>query len=286
MIRVLGIIFLHIAAFGSIFYIYTKKNNKIKWQTILLQVMFLILSQISITGGYHRLWSHRSYEAHPILELFYLFFGTMATQSSVIQWVKEHRTHHRNEEKIGDPYNINEGLWHAHIGWLLKDHNIKTKQEIRKTDVSDLKNRTIFKIQDYYYILLWITISLIIPTLICMLWKDGKNGFFLNFIRIIVVLHMTWCVNSFAHYIGSKPYDKNLKASDNFFVSFITFGEGWHNYHHSNPKDYRCSPANKYNPTEWFINFTKLLGLSKNHKVKNKNINNDKFDLKNYKNIS
>ena len=161
----------------------------------------------------------------------------MATQSSVIQWAREHRTHHRNEERCGDPYNIKKGLWYAHIGWLLQNHDFNTLNEIKKTNISDLNKQKILKIQHDYYILLWILISLIIPTLICMLWNDAFNGFFLNFIRIILVLHFTWSVNSFAHYYGTQHYDKNLHASDNFFVSFITMGEGWHNYHHSNPKD-------------------------------------------------
>ena len=99
---------------------------------------------------------------------------------------------------------------------------------------------------------------------------------------------MTYSVNSFAHYIGDKPYNSKLKACENLLVSIITFGEGWHNYHHSYPKDYRASEKNKFNPTTWFINLTKYFGLSSNHYIKDiKNIpNSERFNLDYYKLLS
>lgn len=271
------IIFLHIFAIGSFFLI-----KKIKWQTILLQIIIFVFAQISITGGYHRLWSHRSYKAHPILEWFYIIFGTIASQSTVLQWARDHRTHHRNEEKSGDPYNINKGLWHAHMGWLLQDYDEDTKKELKKTDISDLKKKKILIMQHKFYTILWIMLAIIVPTLLCALWKDTYNGFLTNFIRIVFNLQMTWCVNSLAHYVGNKPHSSNLKASDNLFVSILTMGEGWHNYHHSYPKDYRCSKDYTYNPTTWFINFSKLLGLSTNHITHCNNESINKFNLINY----
>jgi stearoyl-CoA desaturase (Delta-9 desaturase) len=277
--NIIEIVFLHVAAIVSVFFI----TKKIKWQTILLQFVIFFFAQISITGGYHRLWSHRSYEAHPILEFFYFIFGTIASQNSALKWARDHRTHHRNEEREGDPYNINKGLWHAHMGWLLQDYDEPTKRELQKTSTHDLKQKKLLVVQDRYYAIFWLILAILGPTLICMLWNDAKNGFLLNFIRIILNLQVTWCVNSFAHYSGSKPFDKKMKASDNLLVSILTMGEGWHNYHHSHPKDYRCSQVGKYNPTTWFIDFTHFLGLSKNHKTKTETIvYSNKFDLLNY----
>lgn len=269
---------IHIFSFISFFMI-----NKIKYKTILLQFFIFIFSEISITGGYHRLWSHRSYKAHPILEWFYLIFGTIASQSDVLKWTKDHRTHHRKEEVDGDPYNINKGFWHAHIWWLFEDYDLITKNEVKKTDIKDLLDNKKLVFQKKYYSLLWFLFAIFYPTLICSFWDDAYNGFLSNFIRIIFNLHITYSVNSMAHYIGSKPFKNNIKASENFFISLITFGEGWHNYHHSFPKDYRASEINKYNPTTYFIDFTKRLGLSYNHYFKkNKIINKDRFDLINY----
>ena len=113
------------------------KNINIK--SVIFQFLLVFLSMLSITGGYHRLWCHNSYDASPILELFYLFFGTMAAEDSTINWCRDHRTHHRNEEQPGDPYNINKGLFHAHVGWILVPPDDKEKEEISKTDISDLE---------------------------------------------------------------------------------------------------------------------------------------------------
>lgn len=272
------LIFLHISAIISFFLI-----KKISIKTLILQFILVVFSQISITGGYHRLWSHRSYKASDSLEWFYLIFGTMASQGTVMNWVREHRTHHRNEEKNGDPYNINKGFWYAHVGWLLFEPDDITKYEIEKTDISDLKKKKKLVFQENYYIYIWILLSFIIPTLICSIWSDAYNGFLSSFIRIVLVLNFTWFVNSLGHYEGTRTYDINLKACDNLLVSILTQGEGWHNYHHSYPKDYRASPPDKYNPTTFFIDITRKFGLSHNHyykKVYDGYL--DKFNTDNY----
>lgn len=272
------LILLHVLSVVSIILI---KNISIN--TIILQIVFFIFAQISITGGYHRLWSHRSYKSSEILEWFYMLFGTMATQGTAINWAKEHRTHHRNEEKEGDPYNINKGFWHAHMGWLLTEQDEVTKKEIENTDVSDLKKNEILIWQESNYIYIWIIVSLLIPTIICSIWGDGYNGFLTSFIRIVLNLQFTWFVNSLAHYEGNRDHDCNLKACDNLLVSILTMGEGWHNYHHSYPKDYRASPPDKYNPTTYFIDLTEALGLSYGHHYKKiYDKCEDKFEMNNY----
>lgn len=274
------VILIHLIAIYSIF-----KIKNVSIYTILLNLIILFFAILSITGGYHRLWSHKSYKANPLLELFYMIFGTTASQSDVITWAKYHRTHHRNEDKDGDPHNINKGFFHAHAGWLLFPWSEKVKDEVSKSDVSDLENNKILKFQKNNYIILWILITFVIPILICSLWGDVKNCFYLTFIRIVIVLHITWSANSLAHSIGEKPYNNDLTATENFLISLLTFGEGWHNYHHSYPKDYRASEKGKYNPTTTFIDLTKKLGLSKDHtfKCKNKKIPKvKKFEINNY----
>jgi stearoyl-CoA desaturase (delta-9 desaturase) len=121
------------------------------------------------------------------------------------------------------------------------------------------------------------------------LWNESSNNiFYSNIIRILLCLHFTWCINSFAHYIGDKPYNTNIKASNNNLLGILTLGEGWHNYHHSYPKDYQASEKNKFNITTWFINLTKYFGLSSNHYIKDiKNIpNSERFNLDYYKLLS
>lgn len=252
-----------IALFG--FYII----ENIKYQTVLYQFIIHLLSMISITGGYHRLWSHRSYCAKFPLQIFYIIFGTTASQSSVIWWAKNHRTHHRCEESKGDPYNIKKGLYHSHIGWIYKNKDKYELMENNKSDVSDLFENNIVAFQHNYFIFLWVFFNLFCNLFILSLWNETLlNSIFSSFIRITVTQHTTYCVNSFAHYFGNKPHRKDLFAANNKYISFLTFGEGWHNYHHSYPKDYRASKKILFNFTTMFIDFTKRIGLSYNHYAK------------------
>jgi len=257
---------IHIIAIIGIF-----KITNISTNTLIFQFILIILTLLSITAGYHRLWSHKTYEAHSLLEIFYLIFGTMASQGEVLKWAKEHRTHHRNEEQPGDPYNINKGLFHAHVGWLLVSQDKKEEIEIAKTDISDLKKNKLLIFQNKYFDFIWMFL-LLITFFIMNIWNESiSNMFYSNFIRIAIVLNLTWCINSFAHYFGDKPHNKNLKASNNSLLGFLILGEGWHNYHHSYPKDYRASEPNKINFTTNFIDLTKILGLSYNHYYNNNN---------------
>ena len=258
------IIIIHILLIISLFYL-----DNVNCYTILFQVVMWQLTCMSITGGYHRLWTHKSYNASKLLEIFYLIFGTLASQSSVIWWSKTHRTHHRNEEKDGDPYNITKGFYHAHIGWLLHGNDDIELAEINKTDVSDLEENELLKFQDSFYPIIWVALVAITILIPIFYWNETlENSFFTNIIRILVTLHSTWLVNSLAHMSEDNGYNEGLNASENTFVSIVAQGEGWHSYHHRYPKDYRASEPYKYNPTTWFIDLTKTLNLSSDHYVK------------------
>lgn len=259
------LIILHLIAFSGLFII-----TKPKILTIIFQFILWYFATIALMAGYHRLWSHRTYEASSVLQGFYAFFGVVASQHSALWWAKAHRAHHRNEEQPGDPYNIKKGFYNAHIGWLIHGNDKKEKEEINKTDITDLEKNRILKIQHDYFTLLWIMVNILIILIPFVFWKEGIiNSFFINSIRIIFGLHNTYFVNSATHYYGSdRPYNKKIGACENLWVSIYGLGEGWHNYHHTYPKDYRASEPHKFNPTAWFINFTKYLGLSKNHYIK------------------
>ena len=276
----------HILAFIGLFMI---KNISI--YTILLQIIMFIISGIGITVGYHRLWCHRTYEATPLLQWILMLFGSSAGQGDAIWWCKTHRTHHRNEDKLTDPYSITKGFLFAHVGWLCQHPDKDTQEEIAKTEIIDLTNNNILVFQEKYYKILWLATSMILPILITKIWNETfTNAFFSTLIRIVLSLHATWCVNSLAHMYGDKPYNSEIEPAENLFVSLITFGEGWHNFHHTYPKDYRASESSKYNPSTTFIDYMTYLGLAKNrHEVcekTNKNISGfDKFDKNNYCNI-
>lgn len=274
------ILFLHIFAFISLFL-----TKNIKLNTILLQILWYVIGALGITAGYHRYWSHCTFKAVRFLQYILLFMGTSATQGSVIYWCKTHRTHHRNEDHDGDPYDISKGFWFAHVGWLITEPDKITDSEINKTNTEDLKDPLLI-IQHRYYSIFWIIFSIIIPVYITSLWKDAYNGVLTSFIRIVLVLNGTWLVNSLAHYSGGKPFNKQLAACENSFVSFVSLGEGWHNYHHSFPKDYRASQYNKYNPTTLFIDMMSYFGLVYDRHIRDRDVKINKwnkFDKSNYK---
>jgi stearoyl-CoA desaturase (delta-9 desaturase) len=278
------LLLLHILSIIGLFVI-----KKIKPFTILLQIVIFIISSIGVTVGYHRLWCHKTFEASPFLQWLLMIFGSSAGQGDAIWWSKTHRTHHRNEDLMTDPYSISKGFFFAHFGWLCQYPDIETQKEIDITDVSDLENNNILAFQQKYFVYLWVIISIIIPILICKLWNETFiNAFFSTIIRIVLAFNSTWCVNSLAHMYGDKPYNNKIEPSENLFVSLITFGEGWHNYHHTYPKDYRASEEHKYNPNASFIDLMANLGFVTNRYTvceKTKNVKgNDKFDKKYYEN--
>lgn len=264
-----------------ILFLFTKNINL---YTILYNYIILFLARTSITAGYHRMFCHKSYEGKMPLQLFYIIFGTSAFQQSVLWWVKSHRAHHTNEDKDGDPYNIKKGLWYSHIGWLVNGVSESEDKAIKKIDMSDLESNKMLVFQAKYYVTLLIISTIIIISIPVIFWKETiVNSAFVNFVRIIILLHFSWCVNSLAHYYGNKSYSKKIQARENLFVSLISGGEGWHNYHHAYPKDYKASEFSKYNLTTYFILLTKFLGMSKNLLYKKNNIQNkDKFNVKKY----
>jgi stearoyl-CoA desaturase (delta-9 desaturase) len=257
----LTLLAMHVLAFIAIFTI--KNINK---YTVVLQIGMFILGMIGITAGYHRLWTHNTYEAKSGLEWFLMICGSISGQKDAIWWARNHRTHHRNEDKLSDPYSIEKGFWYAHIGWLLQNPDKLTQSEIDKTDVSDLESNKVLQFQQKSFIPLFLLVSFVIPTAVSSLWGDSYNCLWSCFIRNILLLHGTYCVNSFAH-IGSdsnKPYNTSLQAAESPLVSAVTLGEGWHNYHHSYPKDFKASESDKFNPTTWFILLSHSLGLVTN----------------------
>ena len=279
------LLILHILAIVSIFVI---KNISI--YTIILQIVLFIFAMIGITVGYHRLWTHRSFEASPFLQWVLMLFGTSAGQKDALWWCKSHRTHHRNEDKLTDPYSITKGFFFAHIGWLLEFPDTETQKELDITDISDLEKNEILIFQKKYHTMLWFIVAIVLPILISKIWNETTtNAFFSSIIRIVLVLHSTYCVNSLAHMYGTKPYNSEIEPAENWFVSLITLGEGWHNFHHTYPKDYRASEENKYNPSALLIDFMAQLGLANNRYAvceKTKNVKGfDKFNKDNYSNI-
>ena len=234
------------------------------WQPALLVVLFSMVS-FSVTAGYHRCFSHKSYRAHPLLQAYYLFFGAMALQNSALKWSADHRDHHRYVDKDWDPYSIRRGgLW-AHIFWLF----YKEPHERSYENVPDLSENRMMMWQYRWSHVIGIVAGLGIPTLIGAAFGSPLAGLLWGgFLRIALIHHTTFLVNSVAHLYGTRPYTEENSARDNGLLAFITNGEGYHNFHHKFPSDFRNGVRwYQWDPTKWLIGVLRMVGLARDLKA-------------------
>ena len=227
-------------------------------------LVFLYLNGLSITGGYHRLWAHRAYDAHPALKWFFALWGAGALQNSILIWASDHRRHHRNvDDNELDPYSAGRGLWFSHIGWMLREYETN---EPDFTNARDLQRDPIVMWQDKHYLALTTFMNLGLPLLLGV-WLSDVIGTVLlvGLFRLVVNHHVTFFINSLAHYWGTRPYTESNSARDNGFLAFLTYGEGYHNYHHIFQADYRNGIRWwQWDPTKWMIALCSRVGLTSN----------------------
>ena len=191
----------------------------------------LLAAMITITGlginiGYHRLLTHRAFQAHPAVKIALLVFGSMAVAGPPIDWVATHIKHHSQPDREGDPHSPLEGMFHAHIGWLFKnrfaDPETYCPHLLNDSGVI-LVNRTF---------LLWAALSLAIPFVI-----GGWTGLLWGgLVRIFIGHHITFSVNSICHAFGRREFETNDCSRNQWIVGLLAFGEGWHNNHHAFPR--------------------------------------------------
>lgn len=230
-------------------------------KTAIWSVVYYYITGLGITAGYHRLWAHRSYNASVPLQFGLALAGSGAVQGSIKWWSRGHRAHHRYTDTKLDPYSAHEGFWWAHVGWML----IKPRGKIGVADVSDLTRNKVVRWQHKNYIPLLIIMGLVVPTVVAGLgWGDWRGGFFFAAAaRLLFVHHSTFCVNSLAHWLGDKPFDNKHTPCDHFITALCTIGEGYHNFHHQFPMDFRNAIKwFQYDPTKWFISTMAAVGLA------------------------
>jgi stearoyl-CoA desaturase (Delta-9 desaturase) len=221
---------------------------------------------MAITCGYHRLFAHCSYEARSALKLAYLLFGAMALQSSALNWSADHRAHHRHiDDPERDPYCARRGFWFSHIGWMLRHY---PSGEPDWSCVRDLHREPLVMRQHRYYIPLALAMNLGLPLLLGWACGDIVGMFLLaGVLRLVVSHHATFFINSLAHMWGAQPYSEDNTARDNGIVALLTYGEGYHNFHHMFPHDYRNGVRWwQWDPSKWFITAMRGIGLAANLK--------------------
>ena len=245
---------------GTSFYIY---YNGIVWQEPLLLISLWFISGMGITMGYHRLFSHKSYQTNVFLEWVLMIFGSLALENTILKWSSDHRKHHNKPETEEDPYSITKGFWYAHIGWVVENTDEKKNKIV---GVKDLEKKSAVRFQSKYYLIIAIIFGFIVPFLIGLTY-DRAIGAVLwgSFLRITLVHHATFFINSLCHYVGRRTYDSESTARDSWFMSLFTFGEGYHNYHHKFPSDFRNGISwFAFDPSKWFINILSFIGITKN----------------------
>jgi len=233
---------------------------------IIATLVLLFLNGLSISAGYHRYYAHKAYTSSKIVESVLLFFSTMALQGSVIRWSHEHRIHHRFTDKEEDPHSIKKGFLYAHFLWLFKK-----PKPIDVNVVQDLTKNKMVAFQHRYYVPLTIMTNLIALAFVWRLTNDLAGAFVMSFLlRIFLLHHFTWFINSLAHTWGAKTYSGEQTAVDNYLIALVTFGEGYHNYHHVFASDYRNGIRwYHFDPSKWMVWVLSKIGLVKELKKAN-----------------
>lgn len=238
------------------------------WFEIIATIICLGYCGMSITAGYHRLWAHKTYDAHPILQWIYAIGGAFALQNSALHWSADHRVHHRhvdNNEK--DPYSAGRGFWYSHIGWMLRDYEDVEKPDY--SNVRDLQKNPVVMWQHSNYLWLTVATNFGIPLLLGIISGNILGMLLLaGVLRLVLSHHFTFFINSLAHVWGSQPYTEKNSARDNGILAFVTYGEGYHNFHHIFEYDYRNGIKwYQFDPTKWFIKTASWIKLTGNLRI-------------------
>ncbi|XP_061382401.1 acyl-CoA Delta-9 desaturase-like [Danaus plexippus] len=262
--NVLAFVYLHMA---TLYGIYLILIGKTKILTLIFAVTISAMSAMGVTAGAHRLWAHRAYKARWPLRIFLAVMQTMAFQNHIYEWVRDHRVHHKFTETDADPHNAKRGFFFSHMGWLMVRKHKAVFEKGASVDMSDLEKDPIVMFQKKTYLVLMPLLCFVVPAwLPVVLWNENPwvSWYVASMLRYTISLHFTWLVNSAAHIWGNRPYDQYIGATDNKAVAICAFGEGWHNYHHVFPWDYKAAELGNYstNLSTALIDFAAKYGLA------------------------
>ncbi|MEU8436391.1 fatty acid desaturase [Streptomyces sp. NPDC029216] len=220
----------------------------VSWLDLGLMVFMYFLACHGITIGFHRYFTHGSFKAKRPLRIVLAVMGSLAVEGPLVRWVADHRKHHKYSDHEGDPHSpwrfgetlpaLLKGLWWAHIGWLFDEE--QTDQQKYAPDL--IKDPAIRRIsRDFVY---WTVLSLAIPPLVgglvTMSWWGAFTAFFWgSLVRVALLHHVTWSINSICHAVGKRPFRSRDRSGNVWWLAVLSCGESWHNLHHADPTSAR-----------------------------------------------
>ena len=244
LIRITNLVGVVLPFLGVIAAGYLLWGTGFSWLPLGLLVGMYVLTVLGITVGFHRLYTHRSFETNALVQAILGALGSMSVEGSLLKWVAQHRQHHQESDRLDDPHSPHlhghgfvgmlRGLWYAHMGWFFRADSpnlISYVPDLMKNDVAR-RISCLFPV--------WVVLGLLIPTVIGWVVTGTGMGALLGFIwgglvRIFFVHHVTWSINSVCHLWGRQPYQSGDQSKNNFVFGVLAFGEGWHNNHHAFP---------------------------------------------------
>ncbi|GAB1864915.1 Acyl-CoA Delta(11) desaturase [Camponotus japonicus] len=259
-LNVISIILLHMSMLYACFTYEWCKDFRTNIWTFIVGV----IGAIGITAGVHRFWTHRAYKAKWPLRIILLILYATAGQNNLFDWVRDHRVHHKYTDTDADPHNSNRGFFFSHVGWLMLKKHPDVIRKGRQIDMKDIMADPVAVFGYKYFLIVKFIFAFLLPIMVPVYgWNETwSRAFKSQIIRYVIGLNSTWSVNSVAHIWGSKPYDASINPTENKYVAFAAFGEGWHNYHHVFPWDYKAAELGNYslNFTTMFIDFCAKIG--------------------------
>ncbi|HWH92524.1 MAG TPA: acyl-CoA desaturase [Baekduia sp.] len=252
-------------------------NRVVSWHDLVLLGVLYVATGLGITVGFHRMLTHRAFQTSKALERTFAVLGSLAVQGSVIQWVSDHRKHHAHTDEEGDPHSPHagfagggvrgtlRGLFHAHVGWILTEEGGANRAKYAKDLVED---RGMKRISDSFH--WWVALSLALPAIGGWLLTGGELKGALTgllwggFVRIFLLHHVTWSINSICHFFGARRFDIEDRSTNVAWLALPSFGESWHHNHHAFPRsaEHGLRPMERaMDPSAWLIRGMEKVGL-------------------------
>jgi stearoyl-CoA desaturase (delta-9 desaturase) len=247
-------------------------GKSVSWVELGLLLSMYLATGLGITVGFHRLFTHRAFETNPVVQFLLAVLGSMAVQGSLLDWVAMHRRHHQFSDHEDDPHSphghgggvrgVLRGFWHAHIGWAFQPD-----PPALSSYVKDLRQNPLLRTVSALFPV-WVVAGLLVPALLggllTLTWQGALLGFLWGgLMRIFLVHHVTWSVNSVCHLWGGRPFPVRDESRNNLIFGVLALGEGWHNNHHAFPTSARHGLRWwQIDVSYWFIRALALVGLA------------------------